>query len=172
MLAWNQSFSAIISFCLFGDRKKNAITVEEESVRNEAHVNSSIDEDKSSKFSCLKRSAFSLKHAFLLLLSISPFTFGILSIWVGQEEEIDAYIFFNGNKTLILNATLVSSQESTNNFTTTGPRVLRPYTGYDPADDEIILFTMNLSWTESEDDIENRLSKAKAMIIYEYLTRK
>ena len=166
MLAWDQRFSSIISCCHSGERKKNVITVEEESGHNEAHVNSTINQDKNSKFSCLKRSAFSLKHVLLLLLSILPFICGTLSIWAGQEEEIDAYIYSGLNKTSYLNATLISSK----NCTKIGPAVLRPYVlppGEKPAPSEIVAFTMNLAWTESEHDIESRLSAAQAVIIYE-----
>lgn len=172
MFAWNQSFSSIISRChsRSGERKKNMISVKEESVRNEAHVDLKIDQGKGDKFSCIKRKAFGLTHALLLLLSVSPFICGTLFILVGNEEEIDAYIYFDENKTPYLNATLISSRDSTNNFTKIGPAVLRPYILPDdkgPSESEIVAFTMNLSWTESELDMENRLRDARAVIIYE-----
>ena len=146
------------------------ISVKEESVRNEAHVDLKIDQGKGDKFSCIKRKAFGLTHALLLLLSVSPFICGTLFILVGNEEEIDAYIYFDENKTPYLNATLISSRDSTNNFTKIGPAVLRPYILPDdkgPSESEIVAFTMNLSWTESELDMENRLRDARAVIIYE-----
>ena len=112
ILAWNPSFSAAMNYCsaYFCNKKNMAVDHEENSVNPRSHVYSIIDQDKDKKVTSHKYWIRDWKYAMILLLSLTPFVCGTLLITVGQEKEIEAYIYFNNNKSHYLTGTLISSK--------------------------------------------------------------
>ena len=51
-------------------------------------------------------------YAMILLISVTPFICGGVSLLAGKEEAIDAYFHFKKNEIFFLNGTLISSKES------------------------------------------------------------